>query len=72
MVYIYLNECNDFFPPFHQFIKDFYNESLTEELNWTLDEKVVTVLYSLTVSIFAIGGMTGALLVARLVTKYGR
>ncbi|TKS69116.1 Solute carrier family 2, facilitated glucose transporter member 5 [Collichthys lucidus] len=38
-----------------QFIKDFYNESLIEEFDWTLDEEVVTVLYSLTVSIFAIG-----------------
>lgn len=29
-------------------------------------------MYSLTVSIFAIGGMIGALLVGKLVTKYGR
>ncbi|TMS23738.1 Solute carrier family 2, facilitated glucose transporter member 9 [Larimichthys crocea] len=55
-----------------QFIKDFYNESLIEEFDWTLDEEVVTVLYSLTVSIFAIGGMAGSLLVGKLVTKYGR
>lgn len=36
------------------------------------DENFITVLYSLTVSIFAIGGMVGALLVSRLVTRYGR
>lgn len=36
------------------------------------DEKLLTILYSLTVSIFAIGGMIGALLVGKLVTKYGR
>uniref|UniRef100_A0A8C9Y804 Solute carrier family 2 member 15b n=1 Tax=Sander lucioperca TaxID=283035 RepID=A0A8C9Y804_SANLU len=55
-----------------QYIKDFYNETLVEDYNWTPDEKQLTVLYSLTVSIFAIGGMIGALLVGKLVTKYGR
>ncbi|XP_029292003.1 solute carrier family 2 member 15b isoform X2 [Cottoperca gobio] len=55
-----------------QYIKSFYNETLKESYNWTSDEELLTVLYSLTVSIFAIGGMIGALLVGRLVTKYGR
>ncbi|XP_072319956.1 solute carrier family 2, facilitated glucose transporter member 5-like [Eucyclogobius newberryi] len=55
-----------------QHIKEFYNETLTEEYGWDTDEELLTVLYSLTVSIFAIGGMTGALLVGRLVTNYGR
>ncbi|XP_068607064.1 solute carrier family 2 member 15b [Brachionichthys hirsutus] len=55
-----------------QFIKKFYNETLMENYSWTPDEEVITILYSLTVSIFAIGGMIGALLVGRLVTKYGR
>ncbi|XP_054460305.1 solute carrier family 2 member 15b [Anoplopoma fimbria] len=55
-----------------QYIKDFYNATLVESYNWTPDEELLTVLYSLTVSIFAIGGMTGALLVGKLVTKYGR
>ncbi|CAL1601938.1 unnamed protein product [Knipowitschia caucasica] len=55
-----------------QHIKEFYNETLTEEYGWETDEEFLTVLYSLTVSIFAIGGMTGALLVGRLVTTYGR
>uniref|UniRef100_A0A3B4BHN0 Solute carrier family 2, facilitated glucose transporter member 5 n=1 Tax=Periophthalmus magnuspinnatus TaxID=409849 RepID=A0A3B4BHN0_9GOBI len=55
-----------------QYIKEFYNETLTEEYGWETDEESLTVLYSLTVSIFAIGGMTGALLVGRLVTTYGR
>ena len=55
-----------------QYIKEFYNETLTEEYGWETDEEYLTVLYSLTVSIFAIGGMTGALLVGRLVTNYGR
>ncbi|KAK5866497.1 hypothetical protein PBY51_020685 [Eleginops maclovinus] len=55
-----------------EYIKDFYNETLTKSYNWIPDERLLTVLYSLTVSIFAIGGMTGALLVGKLVTKYGR
>lgn len=55
-----------------QYIKEFYNETLTEDYGWETDEEYLTVLYSLTVSIFAIGGMTGALLVGRLVTNYGR
>lgn len=55
-----------------KYIKDFYNETLLESHGLTPDGHLLTVLYSLTVSIFAIGGMTGALLVGRLVTKYGR
>ncbi|KAI3352866.1 hypothetical protein L3Q82_019435 [Scortum barcoo] len=53
-------------------IKGFYNVSLIESYDWAPDEELLTILYSLTVSIFAIGGMTGALLVGRLVTKFGR
>ncbi|NP_001265775.1 solute carrier family 2, facilitated glucose transporter member 9-like [Oryzias latipes] len=55
-----------------QYIKAFYNETLLERHDRTPDDHLLTVLYSITVSIFAIGGMTGALLVGRLVTKYGR
>ncbi|KAM8880431.1 solute carrier family 2 member 15b isoform 1-T1 [Spinachia spinachia] len=55
-----------------QYIKDFYNETMVERYDWIPGEELLTVFYSLTVSIFAIGGMTGALLVGRLVTKYGR
>uniref|UniRef100_A0A8C7YR71 Solute carrier family 2 member 15b n=1 Tax=Oryzias sinensis TaxID=183150 RepID=A0A8C7YR71_9TELE len=55
-----------------QYIKAFYNETLFERHDRTPDDHLLTVLYSVTVSIFAIGGMTGALLVGRLVTKYGR
>lgn len=57
---------------FHQYIKNFYNETLVDEYGSIPDENSITVLYSLTVSIFAIGGMVGALLVSRLVTRYGR
>lgn len=45
---------------------------MIESYDWTPEEELLTVLYSLTVSIFAIGGMVGALLVGKLVTKYGR
>ncbi|XP_071764834.1 solute carrier family 2 member 15b [Centroberyx gerrardi] len=55
-----------------QYIKSFYNETMIESHGWSLDEEDLTVMYSLTVSIFAIGGMIGALLVGTLVTKYGR
>uniref|UniRef100_A0AAQ4RZZ5 Solute carrier family 2 member 15b n=1 Tax=Gasterosteus aculeatus aculeatus TaxID=481459 RepID=A0AAQ4RZZ5_GASAC len=55
-----------------EYIKDFYNETMVERYDWIPDEELLTVLYALTVSIFAIGGMTGALLVGRLVTTYGR
>ncbi|KAF3844003.1 hypothetical protein F7725_016051 [Dissostichus mawsoni] len=55
-----------------QYIKNFYNETLTESYNLIPDERLLTILYSVTVSIFAIGGMTGALLVGKLVTKFGR
>ncbi|KAM6939652.1 solute carrier family 2 member 15b [Xenentodon cancila] len=55
-----------------EYIKAFYNETLIERHDWIPDEHFLTILYSITVSIFAIGGMTGALLVGRLVTKYGR
>lgn len=56
----------------HQYIKDFYNQSIVDSYGWSADEELLTLMYSLTVSIFAIGGMTGALLVGTLVTKYGR
>lgn len=57
---------------FQQYIKAFYNETFIEKYDWDPDEEYLTILYSLTVSIFAIGGMTGALLVGKLVTKFGR
>lgn len=62
--------CRVFF--FQQHIKKFYNETLVEDYGTVTDNNFITVLYSLTVSIFAIGGMIGALLVGRLVTRYGR
>ena len=65
-------QINDIHSFFRQYIKDFYNETLTESYNWIPDERLLTILYSVTVSIFAIGGMTGALLVGKLVTKFGR
>ncbi|XP_053712736.1 solute carrier family 2, facilitated glucose transporter member 5-like [Synchiropus splendidus] len=54
------------------YIKSFYNETFMEKYEYFPDEHLITIMYSLTVSIFAIGGMFGALLVGRLVTKYGR
>uniref|UniRef100_A0A8C6M7A7 Solute carrier family 2 member 15b n=1 Tax=Nothobranchius furzeri TaxID=105023 RepID=A0A8C6M7A7_NOTFU len=55
-----------------KYIKEFYNQTLFNYQDWTPNQHYLTILYSLTVSIFAIGGMIGALLVGRLATKYGR
>ncbi|XP_034044630.1 solute carrier family 2, facilitated glucose transporter member 5-like [Thalassophryne amazonica] len=54
------------------YIKDFYNQTIVESYDHFPTAEFITVVYSLTVSIFAVGGMIGALLVGRLVTKYGR
>lgn len=37
-----------------------------------LTEETLTLMYSLTVSIFAIGGLLGSLIVGMLVTRFGR
>ncbi|KAM3864569.1 solute carrier family 2 member 15b [Diretmus argenteus] len=55
-----------------EYIKHFFNQSMNESYGRILDKEVITVMYSLTVSIFGIGGVIGALLVGMLVTKFGR
>lgn len=37
-----------------------------------LNEEALTLMYSLTVSVFAIGGLLGSLIVGILVTRFGR
>ncbi|XP_055364647.1 solute carrier family 2 member 15b isoform X2 [Betta splendens] len=54
-----------------QYIRHFYNETIVERYKWSPDERFLTVLYSFTVSVFAIGGMIGSLLVGKLATKKG-
>uniref|UniRef100_A0A8C9SQ15 Solute carrier family 2 member 15a n=1 Tax=Scleropages formosus TaxID=113540 RepID=A0A8C9SQ15_SCLFO len=54
------------------YIKDFYNRTIVSRNGTGVSEKTLTVMYSLTVSVFAIGGLVGSLLVGILVTKFGR
>lgn len=55
-----------------QYIKDFFNQTALKRYGSGLSNDTITVLYSITVSIFAIGGLVGALTVGMLVTKFGR
>lgn len=53
-------------------IKAFYNATWFQRYGEALDQHPLTILYSLTVSVFALGGMLGSLLVGVLVSKFGR
>ncbi|XP_071419587.1 solute carrier family 2, facilitated glucose transporter member 9-like isoform X3 [Pithys albifrons albifrons] len=53
-------------------IKAFYNATWSQRYGHELGPGPLTLLYSLTVSIFALGGLVGSLLVGVLVKQYGR
>ncbi|NXP75336.1 GTR9 protein, partial [Ramphastos sulfuratus] len=53
-------------------IKAFYNTTWAQRYGHGLAPGPLTLLYSLTVSIFALGGLVGSLLVGVLVDRYGR
>ncbi|XP_021253215.1 solute carrier family 2, facilitated glucose transporter member 5-like [Numida meleagris] len=53
-------------------IKAFYNATWSQRYGHGLPPGSLTLLYSLTISIFALGGLGGSLLVGTLVTRYGR
>ncbi|NXS74229.1 GTR9 protein, partial [Pandion haliaetus] len=53
-------------------IKAFYNTTWSQRYGHGLASGPLTLLYSLTVSIFALGGLVGSLLVGVLVERYGR
>jgi len=55
-----------------QHIKAFYNATWSRRHGHGLAPGPLTLLYSLTVSVFALGGLVGSLLVAVLVERYGR
>uniref|UniRef100_A0A6Q2ZJM9 Major facilitator superfamily (MFS) profile domain-containing protein n=1 Tax=Esox lucius TaxID=8010 RepID=A0A6Q2ZJM9_ESOLU len=55
-----------------EYIKDFYNRTSVSRNGTGLDGEVLTLMYSLTVSVFAIGGLLGSLMVGMLVTRFGR
>ncbi|KFQ30002.1 Solute carrier family 2, facilitated glucose transporter member 9, partial [Merops nubicus] len=53
-------------------IKNFYNATWSQRYGHGLAPGPLTLLYSLTVSVFALGGLVGSLLVGVLVEQYGR
>uniref|UniRef100_A0A3B1JMW5 Solute carrier family 2, facilitated glucose transporter member 5 n=1 Tax=Astyanax mexicanus TaxID=7994 RepID=A0A3B1JMW5_ASTMX len=55
-----------------QYIKEFFNRTAVRRNGTGLSQESITVLYSITVSIFAIGGLMGSLTVGMLVSKFGR
>lgn len=55
-----------------KYIKDFYNQTVLSRNGTGLSEETLTLMYSLTVSVFAIGGLLGSLIVGMLVTRFGR
>ncbi|KAM4730505.1 solute carrier family 2 member 15a isoform 3-T3 [Anableps anableps] len=54
------------------YIKDFYNKTVLTRNGTGLSGETLTLMYSLTVSVFAIGGLLGSLIVGMLVTHFGR
>ncbi|XP_048053102.1 solute carrier family 2 member 15b [Megalobrama amblycephala] len=55
-----------------QYIKDFFNQTIVRRNGSEVDEETLTLMYSVTVSIFAIGGLVGSLTVGMQVTRFGR
>ncbi|NWI06779.1 GTR9 protein, partial [Tichodroma muraria] len=55
-----------------EYIKAFYNATWSQRYGHGLAPGPLTLLYALTVSIFALGGLAGSLLVGVLVERYGR
>ncbi|XP_007422141.1 solute carrier family 2, facilitated glucose transporter member 5-like [Python bivittatus] len=53
-------------------IKAFYNATWYQRYGQGLAQGPLTLMYSLTVSVFALGGLVGSLPVGMLVTQYGR
>nr|XP_047902666.1 solute carrier family 2, facilitated glucose transporter member 9 isoform X3 [Anser cygnoides] len=54
------------------YIKKFYNETWERRYGFSVDESTLTLLWSITVSIFAIGGLVGAIIVTPIVKFFGR
>ncbi|XP_058235779.1 solute carrier family 2 member 15a [Hemibagrus wyckioides] len=54
------------------YIKNFYNRTVVSRNGTGLNGEQLTLMYSLTVSVFAIGGLIGSLMVGMLVTRFGR
>ncbi|XP_056447769.1 solute carrier family 2, facilitated glucose transporter member 5-like [Gadus chalcogrammus] len=54
------------------FMKAFYNSTYMERYGVPMEEEVLTLLWSLSVSMYPLGGLLGSLMVAPLVNKLGR
>ncbi|XP_068799487.1 solute carrier family 2, facilitated glucose transporter member 9 isoform X6 [Struthio camelus] len=54
------------------YIKKFYNETWQRRYGFSMDESTLTLLWSITVSIFAIGGLVGAIIATPIVKFFGR
>ncbi|CAH2299815.1 solute carrier family 2, facilitated glucose transporter member 9 isoform X2 [Pelobates cultripes] len=54
------------------YIRDLYNQSWSSRYNYEISSNTISILWSLTVSIYAIGGLVGALVVSPMVNKLGR
>nr|XP_056706033.1 solute carrier family 2, facilitated glucose transporter member 9-like [Euleptes europaea] len=53
-------------------IKAFYNATWSQRYGQGLTTSALTLMYSLTVSVFALGGLAGSFPVGMLVSRYGR
>ncbi|XP_004679365.1 PREDICTED: solute carrier family 2, facilitated glucose transporter member 7 [Condylura cristata] len=56
----------------HKVLKSFYNETYFERHGTFMDEKMLLLLWSCTVSMFPLGGLLGSLIVGLMVDKCGR
>ncbi|KAM3938685.1 solute carrier family 2, facilitated glucose transporter member 9 isoform 2-T2 [Leptodactylus fuscus] len=54
------------------YIRQLYNESWSSRYNNTLSSNTISIMWSVTVSIFAIGGLIGAWIVTPMVNTLGR
>ncbi|XP_016070039.1 PREDICTED: solute carrier family 2, facilitated glucose transporter member 7 [Miniopterus natalensis] len=56
----------------HKVLKSFYNDTYFERHGTGMDERLLLLLWSCTVSMFPLGGLLGSLMVGVLVDKCGR
>ncbi|XP_073504613.1 solute carrier family 2, facilitated glucose transporter member 9 isoform X2 [Phyllobates terribilis] len=54
------------------YIRQLYNESWSSRYNYVVSGNMISIMWSVTVSIFAIGGLVGALIVIPMVNTLGR
>lgn len=55
-----------------QFMQHFYNTTHLERYGQPMEDSFLTLLWSLSVSMYPLGGFFGSLMVAPLVNKLGR